>query len=55
MASLPEPEIGPLEEHLLICDHCRNRLESTDEYVEAMRAAATTIRRDELGAVILES
>ena len=29
-----------LEEHLLICSACRDRLESTDEYLAAMRSAA---------------
>jgi predicted anti-sigma-YlaC factor YlaD len=33
-------ESDRLEEHLLICQSCRNRLKATDEYVVAMKAAA---------------
>ncbi len=40
MGALPEPEAGPLEEHLLICTACQDRLQTTDDYVAAMRAAA---------------
>ena len=47
MRTLPEQEIGPLEEHLLICSACRDRLQGTDEYVAAMRAAAGKIRQEE--------
>jgi hypothetical protein len=43
MGTLPGSETGPLEEHLLLCNHCRDRLESTDEYVAAMRAAASEL------------
>ena len=32
------------EEHLLICQSCRDRVESTDEYVAAMCSAAGKIR-----------
>jgi anti-sigma factor RsiW len=41
MPTLPAPESERLEEHLLTCSECRDRLESTDEYV----AAAGKIRR----------
>ena len=44
---LPEAELAPLEEHLLICSECRNRLEATEQYVMAMRAAAATLRKNE--------
>ena len=39
MRTLPAPEVESLEEHLLICSACRDRLESTDQYVAAMKAA----------------
>ena len=45
MRTLPAPEVESLEEHLLICSECRDRLESTEQYVAAMRAAAAKIRR----------
>lgn len=40
MRTLPAPEVESLEEHLLICAECRDRLQATDEYVAAMTAAA---------------
>ena len=36
---LAEEDEAPLEEHLLICGKCRDRLEEMDEYVAAMREA----------------
>ena len=38
--TLPEPAQVPLEEHLLICDLCQNRLTEIDAYVAAMKEAA---------------
>ena len=40
MRTLPEPELAVLEEHLLICAECRQRLQATEQYVAAMREAA---------------
>jgi hypothetical protein len=45
MQTLPEPEVGPLEQHLLICGECRERLDAEIEFVVAMRGAAAKIRR----------
>lgn len=45
MGDLPERESGGFEEHLLLCEHCRQRLEETDIYVTSMRSAATGFRR----------
>jgi hypothetical protein len=45
MWTLPGPEVESLEEHLLICAGCRDRLKDTDEYVAAVKAAAVRIRR----------
>ncbi len=42
--SSPE-QTAALEEHLLTCEECRNQLQSTDEYVLAIRAAAGHERR----------
>lgn len=44
MRTLPESACAALEEHLLMCSDCRDRLEPTDEYVAAMKAAAAKIR-----------
>lgn len=38
MGRLTEMEMAPLEEHLLICEDCRNRLEEAETYLAAMRA-----------------
>ena len=40
MGAIPESEAGPLEEHLLICPTCQDRLQATDDYVAALRVAA---------------
>jgi hypothetical protein len=37
MRSLPAPESERLEEHLLVCVGCQDRLTATDQYVAAMR------------------
>jgi hypothetical protein len=45
MLTVEEPEMGRIEEHLLVCARCRNRLHDTDEYVAAMTAAAAESER----------
>ena len=45
MRATSEEECAPLEEHLLSCEACRERLERWDRYVQAMRTAATDLRR----------
>jgi hypothetical protein len=42
---LPEDEEQGVEEHLLICPDCQRQLTETDQYVQAMRAAAAEYRR----------
>ncbi len=37
--SLPEPEAAAIEEHLVMCEFCQDRLQLTDEFVAALRAA----------------
>jgi hypothetical protein len=39
-----------IEEHLLTCDSCRNRLRETDVYLLAMRTSSEQVRRDEKAA-----
>jgi hypothetical protein len=39
MGRLTEPEMAPLEEHLLICEACRGRLLLTDLDIAAIREA----------------
>ena len=45
MQTLPEPEAGPLVEHLVACQSCRERADAEIEFVTAMREAAVKIRR----------
>jgi hypothetical protein len=42
--TLPESESGPLEEHILICPDCRERLQAEIDFVTAMRRATAEIR-----------
>jgi hypothetical protein len=42
--TLSDAESGPMEDHLLICGGCRNRLNAEIEFVTAMRGAAAKIR-----------
>lgn len=44
MEALPESEASGLEEHLLICEHCRQRLAEADSYTASMRGAAARFR-----------
>jgi hypothetical protein len=37
----PEGKLAAIEEHLLICEACQDRLQELDEYVAAMRKALT--------------
>jgi len=43
MGTLAERESAPLEEHLLICQTCRDRLEFLDTYQRSMRAALKSV------------
>jgi len=43
LARLPESSAVGLEEHLLVCAQCRDRLVVWDEYVAAMREASRQI------------
>jgi anti-sigma factor RsiW len=44
MGTLPEAEAGILEEHLLVCAACQDRLTDSDRYLRAVRAAASKLR-----------
>ena len=43
MDRIPEEQAGRLEEHLLICDPCRQRLGEHDSYTSAVRQAAAQL------------
>jgi anti-sigma factor RsiW len=44
MGTLSESGCATVEEHLLACPQCQDRLESIERYVAAMRSAAAKIR-----------
>jgi len=41
--SLSEPARNEIEEHLLLCESCRGRLDHHEQYIRAMRAALRDI------------
>jgi anti-sigma factor ChrR (cupin superfamily) len=43
MGQLSECDSTPLEEHLLICQACRDRLEFLDTYHQSIRAASNAV------------
>jgi hypothetical protein len=48
--SLAENEVSAIEEHLLFCVTCQDRLQKTERYIQAMRSAAKRIREEESAA-----
>ena len=52
LGTLPEGELAPFEEHLLICPVCQERLAETDAYVLAVRAAAARLRKESAASTI---
>lgn len=38
LKKLPEELAASLEEHLLVCPGCQDRLQLTDDFIEALRA-----------------
>lgn len=45
---LPEPQLQAAEEHLLICQTCRDRLDEVRHYIMATRIAAKRMREQEV-------
>ena len=43
LGALDETDLAPIEEHLLICETCRERLQEADVYTIAMRGAARSL------------
>ena len=39
LTKFPETEVAALEERLLICPDCQDRLQLTDDFIQALRAA----------------
>ena|SRR5947199_11775 len=44
MGDSPEEETADLEEHLLVCEACREQVSDTGDYLSAMRGAASELR-----------
>jgi len=47
MGDAPQDRAALIEEHLLICEGCRQRAAESDAYVAAMRQAAAELRRQQ--------
>ena len=47
MGAVSEEESARFDEHLLICEFCRNRVTASDDYVVAIEGAALHSRRHE--------
>lgn len=45
MGRLPEPSVESLEEHVLICEACQDRLHSTESYVRGMKRALASAEK----------
>lgn len=43
LGRLSEPELAELEEHLLVCATCQDRLDEATEYVQIVREAVVTV------------
>jgi hypothetical protein len=50
MSALPEESVVRVEQHLLICDACRQHLLEAEEYMATIRAAAGGLSRQERAA-----
>jgi hypothetical protein len=46
LGGLEEPEVAATEEHLLVCPTCQARLEETESFITAVRAAAGKLRAE---------
>ena len=46
MGAVSEAELEPVEEHLLICEACQNRVTENDLYVAAMQGAGNELRHE---------
>jgi anti-sigma-K factor RskA len=47
LSNLSARKVAEIEEHLLICEPCRQAVAASDAYVAAMRKAAAQLRQDE--------
>jgi hypothetical protein len=47
---IPEPQLGWLEEHLLVCPQCQSELEGVEEYKVFMKAGLASFESERLAA-----
>ena len=47
MGLLPKSDVAWFEEHLLLCEPCRQRLDAAEEFAGAMKGASAAFRRRE--------
>jgi len=47
LGKVPEPEAAEVEEHLLICESCQQRVMECDAYLRSMRNASSRFRAEE--------
>lgn len=47
MRKLKGEPLTTIEEHLLICESCQDRLKATDEYLAALKQAAEELKRED--------
>lgn len=52
MRRLPEDECSPIEEHLLFCETCQDRLVDVDDYVLAIRFAAQRLLEEDRRKIV---
>lgn len=45
LGRLAGPAVAPLEGHLLVCCNCARVVQETLDYIEAFRAAKTTVKK----------
>lgn len=43
LGRIPEVDLAPMDEHLLICLTCQIRLQEMDEYIKVMKAATVAV------------
>ncbi|MBI2689491.1 MAG: hypothetical protein HYX27_24555 [Acidobacteria bacterium] len=49
LGRLQEPELGQLEEHMLVCEGCQERLDEATDYVSVVKAAAEHVAAEAVG------
>lgn len=50
LGRLPDPDSEILEEHVLLCASCQDRLQQMDEFIAAFKVASAKMRREPLGS-----